>query len=60
MTDNWIGDEGAKTLSEILKTNTTLTSLNLRGEEEGKKRKRNRKKMNDSQQITLDLGEQNH
>ena len=39
MTGNGIGDEGAKSLSEMLKTNNTLTSLNLRGEEEGKKRK---------------------
>ncbi len=30
---NGIGDEGAQTLSEALKNNTSLTSLNLRGEE---------------------------
>ena len=29
MTDNKIGVEGAKLLSEILKKNTTLTSLNM-------------------------------
>ena len=29
MTDNGIGDKGAKALSEMLKVNTTLTSLNL-------------------------------
>ena len=34
MTDNEIGDEGAETMSEMLKVNTTLTSLNLRCEEE--------------------------
>ena len=31
MIGNKIGDEGAKTLSEILDKNTTLTSLNLSG-----------------------------
>ena len=43
MADNWIGDEGTKAVSEMLKVNTTLTSLNLR-REEGKKRKKKRKK----------------
>ena len=43
MTGNGIGDEGAKSLSEMLKSNTTLTSLNLNGEEEERKRKRNEK-----------------
>ena len=33
MTDNGIGDEGAKAVSEMLKVNTTLTSLDLRCEE---------------------------
>ena len=47
MTDNGIGDEGAKSMSEMLKSNTTLTSLNLSGEEEGRKRKRKRKERND-------------
>ena len=36
MTDNKVGDEGAKAMSEVLKVNTTLTSLRLRGEEEEK------------------------
>ena len=40
MTDNEIGDEGTKSMSEMLKTNTTLTSLNLGGEEKGMTRKR--------------------
>ena len=35
-TDNWIEDEGARLLSEALKTNTTLTKLSLRGEQEDK------------------------
>ena len=39
MTDNNIGVEGAKSMSEMLKTNTTLTSLNLSGEDEGKTEK---------------------
>ena len=34
MTDNGIGDEGAKAMSEMLKKNTTLTTLDLSGEEE--------------------------
>ena len=39
--DNVIGDEGAKTMAEMLKVNTTLTSLNLngKGERKGKERK---------------------
>ena len=34
MTDNGIGVKGIKYLSEMLKTNTTLTSLDLGGKEE--------------------------
>lgn len=34
MTDNGIGNEGAKALSEMLKVNTTLTTLYLGGDEE--------------------------
>ena len=50
VTGNTIGTEGAKSMSEMLKTNTTLTSLNLGSEEEWK-RERERKKwrMIDSQ-----------
>ena len=36
-TENWIGDEGARALSEALKTNTTLQSLNLWCEQEVRK-----------------------
>ena len=43
MTDNKIGDEGAKALSEMMKVNTTLTSLNLCGEEERRKERERRK-----------------
>ena len=32
MTENDIGDEGAKALSEMMKVNTTLTSLDLSSE----------------------------
>ena len=32
-TDNQIGSEGASKISESLKINTTLTKLDLRGEE---------------------------
>ena len=48
MTGNNIGVEGAKSMSEMLKSNTTLTSLNLYGEEERKNRERETKeKMNE-------------
>ena len=43
MTENGIGDEGARALSEMMKVNTTLTELNLGGEKK-EKRKRMRKK----------------
>ena len=38
MIDNNIGDEGAKAMSEMLKVNSTLTSLDLRSEEERNER----------------------
>ena len=40
MSGNEIGVEGAKAMSEMLKVNTTLTSLDLTGEEEERKEKR--------------------
>ena len=40
MTVNGIGIEGAKSMSEAMKSNTTLTSLYLRGEEEERERER--------------------
>ena len=40
MTENRIGDEGAKSLSEILEENKTLTELNLESEKEKGARKR--------------------
>ena len=40
MTGNGLGVEGAKSMSEMLKVNTTLTSLNLTSEEERKQRER--------------------
>ena len=43
MTDNKIGAEGTKALSEMLKVNTTLTSLNMYGKEEERGEKRERK-----------------
>ena len=42
MTGNEIGDEGAKSLSEILKVNTSLVTLNLTCEEEERNEKRNK------------------
>ena len=44
MTGNGVGDEGAKSMSEMLMTNKTLTSVYLSGEEEGKTEKEKRKK----------------
>ena len=40
MTENDIGVEEAQSISEMLKINTTLTSLNLWSEEEGEREKR--------------------
>ena len=39
MTDNGIGAEGAKAMSEMLKVNTTLITLDLRGQGERKERR---------------------
>ena len=47
MTGNEIGDKGAKSMSEMLKVNTTLTSLDLIGEEEGERKERTRKEMDE-------------
>ena len=47
MTDNKIGVEGAKSVCEMLKTNITLTSLNLSGEKEEKMRNRKKEMMNE-------------
>ena len=44
MTDNGIGDEGAKALSEILKVNKTLTDLEVGSVEERKKKESKEKK----------------
>ena len=52
MTVNEIGVEGAKAMSEMLKVNTTLTSLDLSCEEEERKetiKKRGKRRMNDSE-----------
>ena len=49
MTDNEIGVEGAKSMSEMIRVNTTLTSLDLSGVEEGKGKEKEQeiKRMND-------------
>ena len=47
MIGKYIGGEGAKGLSEGLKVNTTLTTLNLLGEEERKERERKGRRKND-------------
>ena len=46
-------------MSEMLKTNTTLTSLDLGCEEEGGGKRKRKKEMNDWQGIRLVLKEQN-
>ena len=45
MTDNEIGTEGAKGVSEMLEVNTTLTSLNLSRDKDVKRKseRKNRK-----------------
>ena len=35
--DNRVGEEGARALGKVLKTNTTLAMLNLGGEQQGLK-----------------------
>ena len=47
MTGNGIGDEGAKSMSEAMKSNTTLTSLDLESEEEREREREKRKERND-------------
>ena len=47
MTANEIGDEGAKSMSEALKSNTTLTSLDLESEEEREREREKREMMNE-------------
>ena len=42
-----IGDEGTKALSEVLKVNKTLTSLNLFSEEEREEKRERMKIMSD-------------
>ena len=43
MTGNGIGDEGAKSVSEVLKVNTTLKTLGLSSEEERMRERKERK-----------------
>ena len=65
-TDNKIGDMGAKSLSESLKSNTSLTKLNLESEDKRKKKDTQMKSTNKipfltSQQATrLEKEEQHH
>ena len=46
MTVNRSGDEGAKAMSEMLKVNTSLTTLNLESEEERKERRERKRRKN--------------
>ena len=48
-TDNNIGDEGTKAMSEMLKVNTSLTTLDLGSVSEKKKRKKRKERANDRQ-----------
>ena len=47
MTDNLIGADGAKAMSEMLKVNTTLITLDLSGEEERKERRKRERRIKD-------------
>ena len=47
MTGNEIGDEGAKAISEMIRVNTTLTTLDLSCEEEGKGKEKEQEKKNE-------------
>ena len=49
MTDNGIRVEGAKVMSEMMKVNTTLTTLNLGSKKERKEREEKERRMNDRQ-----------
>ena len=49
MTGSGIGTEGAKALSEMLKVNTTLKSLNLSSDEEKREEKEKERRVNDRQ-----------
>lgn len=56
--DDSIGVDGVVALSEMLKVNTTLISLNLRSKDEGKERKRKGKMMvNNEQTMGLEAKE---
>ena len=46
--DNQIGDEGAKTISESLKINTSLTTLFLESDEKGRRNEQNEERDNES------------
>ena len=50
-TDNQIGAEGASKISESLKINTTLTKLNLIGDEIRDKMKKQKRKMKSKQKM---------
>ena len=60
--DNQIGDEGAKSISESLKINTSLTQLELGGDEDlyemkGRKKER-RKEQRNKKEIDNDIGDE--
>ena len=45
ITGNEIGDEGVKSMSEMMKVNTTLTSLSLRRKGEEKEKRKEKEMM---------------
>ena len=59
MTDNEIGKRGVKALSEALKVNVTLASLDMSCEEERKRGKRKKRRMSGGQMMELEMKEQN-
>ena len=59
MTDNWIGDEGAKALSDMLKVNKALTDLEVGSVYEREIKQRDGKQ-NECQVMELEMEEQRH
>ena len=53
MTGNQIGDEGAKAISELLKTNTSLNDLNVGSLEENENKSR-KKRQETHMEMELD------
>ena len=55
--DNLIEDEGAKSISIMLRLNTTLTLLNLRGEEDREIKRRDKRMTSELQAMQSEMRE---